>query len=158
MRLHGSSSRAVRLSFTVLAGPAAGTNPGTAALLGLLPLQRSGWRESTSLAGTGNHLRGSRHRLGLPGVARESTGGSQSTGYGAARRFSQPLSGLLPLTAVLPFSERWRSWGCPFRGLILLRSPDGSSPPACPPDVSPLGWPAPILGGSTAGRTVRCLG
>jgi hypothetical protein len=158
MRLCGSSSHAVRLSFTVLAGPAAGTNPVAAALLGFGPLQRTGRRESTSLAATGYHLRGARSRLGLPGFPRESTGGSQTTGYGAAHRFSQPLSDLLPLTTVLPFSGRWHSWGCPFRGFILLRSPDGSSPPVCPPDVSPLGWPAPILGGSTGRRTVRCLG
>jgi hypothetical protein len=157
-RLRGSSSRTVQLSFTVLAGPAAGTDPVTAALLGFGPLQRMGRRESTSLAGTGSHLRGARHRLGPPGFPRASTSGSQSAGYGAAHRFSQPPSGVLPLTTVLPFSGRWRSWGCPFRGLHLLRSPDGSSPPACPPDVAPSGWPAPILGGSTGRRTDRCLG
>jgi hypothetical protein len=32
---------------------------------------------------------------------------------------SQRLS---PLTALLPFSDRWRSWGSPFRGFILSRS------------------------------------
>jgi hypothetical protein len=30
---------------------------------------------------------------------------------------------LLPLPALPPFSDGWRSWGSPFRGLILSRSP-----------------------------------
>jgi hypothetical protein len=32
----------------------------------------------------------------------------------------------------------------PFRGFFPPRSPNGSSPPACPPDVSPLGRPYPL--------------
>lgn len=63
--------------------------------------------------------------------------GSRFPGYGAAPRLSQPLSGLVPLSPVLPFSGRWRSWGLSFRGLVLTRSFDGSSPPTCPLDVSP---------------------
>jgi hypothetical protein len=78
---------------------------------GSAPLQRSGRRESTS---------GFRRPPGFAGV---SVHGSHPADYGAARRFSQPLSGLLPLSAVPPFSGGWRSCGSPYRGLFLSRSP-----------------------------------
>jgi hypothetical protein len=42
---------------------------------------------------------------------------SHLAGYGAAHRFSQPLSGLLPLPTVPPFSDGWRSWGCALQGI-----------------------------------------
>jgi len=91
-------------------------------------------------------------------VSRDSAGGSRPAGYGAAHRFSQPLSGL-PL---LPPSCHFQTGGAPgvplFRGLFRPRSPDGSSPPACPLDVPPVGWPSPVLGGGASGRTGRCLG
>jgi hypothetical protein len=50
---------------------------------------------------------------------------------------------LLPPATTLPFSDRWRSWDSPFRGLLLSRSLDGSSPPKCPPDVPPTGCACP---------------
>jgi len=79
-----------------------------------------------------------------PRSCRASVCGSHPAGYGAARRLSQPLSGLLPPSAVLPFPGRWRSWGSPFREFIHPRSPDDSSPPACPLDVPPDSWPSPM--------------
>lgn len=42
---------------------------------------------------------------------------------------------LLPSSAVPPFSDGWRSWGLPFRGLFHPRRPDDSSPSASPLDV-----------------------
>jgi len=65
---------------------------------------------------------------------------------------------LLPPSAGLPFSGRWRSWGSPFRGSCLSHSPGSSSLPACPLDVSPAGRAAPILGGSASRRERRFLG
>jgi len=49
--------------------------------------------------------------------------GSHPPGYGAALRFSQPLSDLPPLAAVLPFSDRWRSWGCALQGVVPFTKP-----------------------------------
>lgn len=58
--------------------------------------------------------------------------------------FSTSQRLLLP-SAVLPFSGRWRSWGSALQGFQFLpRSPDGSSPPACPPDVAPAGCASPV--------------
>jgi hypothetical protein len=71
---------------------------------GSTPLQRTGRRESTS-----DFRR-------LPGFAGVSVHGSHPADYGAARRFSQPLSGFLPLPTVPRFSRGWRSWGLPYRG------------------------------------------
>jgi len=58
---------------------------------------------------------------------------------------------LLPLPTVPPFSGGWRSWGSPYRGLFLPRSPDDSSPPACPLDVAPSSCASPFLGGVLVG-------
>lgn len=55
-----------------------------------------------------------------------------------------PLSGFLNLSAACSslrppaISDGWRSWGSPFRDLVLPRSPGGSSPSACPRDVHRL--------------------
>lgn len=65
---------------------------------------------------------------------------------------------LLPPSAGPPFSGRWRSWGFPFRGSFLARSPGSSSLPACPPDVSPAGRASPVLGGGASRRERRYLG
>lgn len=54
---------------------------------------------------------------------RESADGSQPASYGAAPRFSKPLSGLLPLTSVPPFSDGWRSWGYALQGFAPLTKP-----------------------------------
>jgi hypothetical protein len=100
-----------------------------------------GFLAPTALWEKGVH--GSSFTRRAPRFCRVSACESHLAGYGAARRLSQPLSGLLPPSTVLPFSDRWRSWGSPFRGLTHPRSPDGSSSSACPLDVSPDGWPSP---------------
>jgi len=43
----------------------------------------------------------------------------------------------------------------PFRELFLPRSPDDSSPPACPLGVAPANWPFPVLGGEVRGHLGR---
>jgi len=115
---------------------------------GLIPLQRMGWRESTSV-----RLPGS-----APWCCQGSAIGSHTNRYGAARRFSQPHSGLLPLPTVPRFSRGRRSWGSPYRGLCLPRSPDDSSPPAYPLDVAPEDCAVPVLGGDILGRAAEYLG
>jgi hypothetical protein len=65
---------------------------------------------------------------------------------------------LLPLSAVPPFSDGWRSWGSLFRGLILTRSSSGSSPLISPHDVPPAGLEPPILGRGIRRRDGRRLG
>jgi hypothetical protein len=96
-----------------------------APLLGFRPLQRSRRRESTS-----------------PPVARLAPrfdpGPCRRVPPRRLRCRSQVFATsqrLLPLSALPPFSGRWRSWGSPYRGLILMRSPGGSSLPAYPLDV-----------------------
>jgi hypothetical protein len=61
-----------------------------------------------------------------------------------------PLTGFPNLSAAFflpPPSCHFQTGGArgvpPFRGLFLPRSPDDSSPPACPLDVPPVGWPSP---------------
>jgi hypothetical protein len=98
-------------------------------------------------------------RTGLPGGARGCAGESQPADYGAAHRFSQPLSGFF----LSPPSRHFQTGGVrgvlPFRELFLPRSPDGSSPPACPLDVLPIGLALiPVLGGDVRGRSYQCLG
>lgn len=81
-----------------------------------------------------------------------------AAGYGAAHRFSRPLSDFLPLPTTPPFSGGWRSWGSLFRGLIPTRSSDDSPPPVCPLDVSPASRAPPILGRGIRRRDGRRLG
>lgn len=95
---------------------------------------------------------------GHPRLYRDSADGSHPAGYGVAPRFSQPLGDLLPPSAALPFSDRWRSWDSLFRGSCLPRSPAGSSPPACPLDVSPAGRATPVLGRGASRHARRYLG
>jgi hypothetical protein len=99
---------------------------------GSTPLQRTGRRESTS-----DFRR-------LPGFAGVSVHGSHPADYGVARRFSQPLSDLLPLSTVPPFSGGWRPCGSPSRGLFLPRSSADSSSCGYPLDVAPAGCAAPV--------------
>jgi hypothetical protein len=80
---------------------------------GSMPLQRSGRRESTARRLPGR----------APRCCRDCADGSHPVGYGAAHRFSQPRSGLLPPSAVLPFSDRWRSWGLALQGFIPATQP-----------------------------------
>lgn len=61
-------------------------------------------------------------RSALP-VARESTSRFHPAGYGVAHRLSQPLGDLLPLSAALPFSDRWRSWGSALQGILPSTMP-----------------------------------
>lgn len=65
---------------------------------------------------------------------------------------------LLPLPPAPPFSDGFRSWGLPYRGLILPRSPGYSSPPVSPHDVAPAGCATSVLGGGCRGRTGCYLG
>lgn len=58
-----------------------------------------------------------------PKAQSRSTGSSHAADFGAAPRFSQPLSDLTPLAAPLPFSDRWRSWGCALQGFAPLTQP-----------------------------------
>jgi hypothetical protein len=91
-----------------VASRSTGTSPGVR-----MPLQRSGRRESTARQLPGR----------APRSCRDFAGRSHPAGYGAAHRFSQPLSGLLPPSAVLPFSGRWRSWGCALQGFVPATQP-----------------------------------
>jgi hypothetical protein len=104
-----------------------------APLLGFLPLQRSRRRESTSRRFPG----------GLPGLTQVVAGGPTRRLRCRSQVFPTSQR-LLPLSAAPPFSDGWRSWGSPYRGLILTRSPDDSSPSACPLDVSPTDCASPV--------------
>jgi hypothetical protein len=76
---------------------------------GFVPLQRIWEKRVHVRAGQGSASR-------LSGVSAD---GSQSVDYGAARRFSRPLSDLFLSSPSRRFSGGWHSWGSPFRGLIL---------------------------------------
>jgi hypothetical protein len=120
---------------------------------GFPPLQCSRRRESTS---SSSRLPFSfRRPRYYPGM---SASDSHVASYGAAHRFSQPLSG----SFLSPPSHHFQMGGTPgvrrYRGLILLRSPDGSSPPACLLDVSPADCACSVPRRSICGRTCRCLG
>jgi hypothetical protein len=75
---------------------------------------------------------------GLPGGARGFISRSHLADYGAARRFSQPLSGLFLSLPSRHFQAGGTRGVVPFRELFLPRSPDDSSSPACPLDVDPI--------------------
>jgi hypothetical protein len=64
-------------------------------------------------------------RFGLPTRPEDRISVRQRVPPRQLRRRSQAFSTsqrLAPLDAALPFSDRWRSWGSPFRDLILPRS------------------------------------
>jgi len=69
--------------------------------------------------------------------------------YGAAHRFSQPLSDFFLSWPSHHFQAGGAPGVLPSRGLILPRSPASSSLTACLLDVSPAGCAAPILGTGT---------
>jgi hypothetical protein len=146
-RLLGRSSPGVRPSFA--ASPAVSARSLSAIghlSWGFLPLQRARRRESTSR----------RKPSELPGFAEVSTCESHPAGYGAALRFSQPPSGLLPPSTLLPSFRQ-----VAFLGFL----PSGvSSPHAArtahrrPPALLtflPLVGLTPFLGGGTSGHTRR---
>jgi hypothetical protein len=112
------------------------------------PLQRSGRRESTARRLPGRAPR-------FPGIVP----------VGPTPPATVPLTGFPNLSAAFflpPPSYPFQAGGAPgvqpYRGLFLPRSPDGSSPPACPLGVPPFGWPPPVLGGGTSGRAGLRLG
>jgi len=120
-----------------------------------------GFPAPTTLAEKRVHVRPSRLPLQarLPGCyPGMSAVDSRIAGYGTARRFSQPLSGFF----LSPPSHHFQVGGVrgvrPYRGLILHRSPDGSSPPACLLDVAPADCACSVPRRSICGRTCRCLG
>jgi len=150
MRLHRRSSRGVQPSFTVFPeSPRLGSLDTEAPLMGFLSPSAHMGEESP------------RPRR-LPGSApRFCRGMCRRVPPRRLRCRSQVFSTsqrLLPLFTVPPFSGGWRSWGSPFRGLILPRSPDDSSPPDYPHDVSPAGRAPPILGRGIRRRDGRRLG
>jgi hypothetical protein len=106
-------------------------------LMGFCPLQRIGLRESTASPVARPSARG--FPPGVPPTV-------PPAGYGAAHRFSQPLSDVFLSRPVHLFQVAGAPGVPPSRGLILPRSPVGSSPAACPPDVPPEGCAAPVLG------------
>jgi hypothetical protein len=141
-RLFGPSSPVVRVSYTVFPEVPApdlsieGTSHGVSC-----PFSAYGQRESTSFPVS---------RSGSPTISRrESTSRSHPAGYGAAHRFSQPLSGFFLSKPSCHFQTGCTPGVPPYRGLLLPRSPDDSSSPAYPPDVSPAGCAASVLGGGT---------
>jgi len=141
-RLFGPSSPGVRSSFTAspeVPAPDLSVKSTSPRVPG--PSNAYGQRESTSIpvswSGSSTISR------------RESTGRSHSTSYGPARRFSQPLSGSFLSSPSCHFQTGSAPGVPPFRGFILPRSPDDSSPPVYPPDVLPAGCAAFVLGEST---------
>jgi len=144
-RLFGPSSPGVRSSLTVFPEVPApdlsieSTSPGVCR-----PFSAYGLGESTSFPVA---------RSGSPSISRrESASGSHPASYGSALRFSQPLSGFFLSQPPCHFQTGSARGVLPYRGLLLPRSPDGSSPPACPPDVLPAGCAASILGRDTLGH------
>jgi hypothetical protein len=149
MRLSGQSSPGVRVPFTVLPDVSAtglstgGTSPGVP-----VPYNARGGESPRPRRSPGGPPRFD------PGVRRRVPPRRlrcRSQVFSTSQR-------LLPLSAAPPFSDGWRSWGSPFRGLILARSPGDSSSPAYPLDVAPAGCASPVLGGGIRGRDRRCLG
>jgi len=106
--------------------------------LGVLP--------PTALMGSESSRLGPVARLELPRLSLGVPPTVPPAGYGAAHRFSQPLSGL----SLSPPSHHFQMGGAPgvlpFRGFILPRSPASSSLTACLLGVAPVGCAAPVLG------------
>jgi hypothetical protein len=151
-RLLGRSSHGVRPSFTVyLEASATGLSTDGTSLGVPSPLQRSRRRESTSRSGCP-----ARAPWLLPG-------GSPVNPTSPA---TVPLTGFPNLSAdffLSPPSRHFQTGGVRgvsrFRELFLPRIPDGSSPPACPLDVSPIELAlTPVLGGGARGHFDQCLG
>jgi len=128
-RLLERSSPGVQSLFTVLFDISA---PALRELLswGFFPLQRIRHRRSTAIAVT---------HFGFPSPSGwDCIDSSHAIDYGAAHRLFQPLSGFL---SPLPFHhfQMDNALGVsPFRVFFSHAAPYGSSPPACPLDVTPL--------------------
>jgi len=136
-RLTGCSSLGVRSPSRYLPKSPYATSRSHTTLMGFLPLQRIGLRESTATPVT------------RPGIRRFPPGVSStvpSVDYGAALRFSQPLGDFFLSRPVHPFQVTGAPGVLPSRGSFLPRSSDSSSLPACLLDVSPEGCAAPVLG------------
>jgi len=107
---------------------------------GSLPLQRMRRRESTARRTDG--------LPGCPGFRRQSHPPATVplTGFRSPSAASSSLRrpAIFRRVALLGFS--------PFRDFIRPHRPRDSSPPACPLDVPPVGWPLPVLGGEASGR------
>jgi hypothetical protein len=116
-RLPGHSSRGIQPSFTVYTRNIRSAPRGPEPLSwGFVPLQRIKQRESTSAPFD---------RFGCPARSEDRVGVHRRVPPRQLRCRSQAFSTsqrLTPLTALLPFSDRWRSWGSPSRDLILPRS------------------------------------
>jgi len=151
-RLLGRSSHGVRPSFTVyLEASATGLSTDGTSLGVPSPLQRSRRRESTSRPGCPARApwlcQGVRQRNPTPPA-------------------TVPLTGFPNLSAAFflsPPSRHFQTGGVRgvsrFRELFLPRSPDGSSPPACPLGVPPIELALiPVLGGDARGHSDQCLG
>jgi hypothetical protein len=141
MRLLGQSSPGVRLSYTVCPEDSAtGLSTGGTSLGVLRPFNARGGESSRP--------------TGCPIDPPVLPGSYQRVPPRRLRCRSQVFSTsqrLFPLPTAPPFSGGWRSWGSPYRGLFLPRSPDDSSPPDCPLDVAPASCASPFLGGVLVG-------
>jgi hypothetical protein len=102
---------------TLLHGPSRSLRPRPLGLghlsWGFVPLQRSRWRESTARRSPGRASR----------LCRDSAAWSHPGDYGAARRFSQPLSSLFLPPPSGHVSGRWRSWGSALQGFAPPTQP-----------------------------------
>lgn len=147
-RLLGQSSPEVQPSFTAYPAVSARSFSTTSTSPGVSAPATYEKKESTSHA----------LQRELPGFYRASADKSHLASYGAAPRFSQPPSDFF----LSPPSHHFQMGNAlgvlPFRGLLLPRSPHGSSPQACLPDVCPASWPTPVLGGGARRRVWPCLG
>jgi len=85
----------------------------------------------------------------LPGLSPRIPPAVPPASYGAAHRFSQPLSDLFLSWPSHHFQAGGAPGVLPSRGLFLPRSSASSSPAACLLDVSPAGCAVPILGTGT---------
>jgi hypothetical protein len=115
-----------------------------APLWGSSPLQRMRWRESTSSS-----------RWHRP-VARSVADGFPAAGYGVAHRFSQPPSDFFLSPPPRHFQAGGAPGVLPYRGFLLSRSPDDSSPPAYLPGLAPAScaYPHPRRGHPRAGLSL----
>jgi hypothetical protein len=129
-RLPGLSSHGVRPSFTVFPDVSARGLSTGAPLLGFVA--------PTAHQEEGVHVPAG-YPTGRPGSCRECVGRSHPADYGAARRFSQPLSGFFFPPPSCHFQASGAPGVQPYRGLLLSRRSGSSSRPACPHDVHPAG-------------------
>ena len=132
-RLAGKSSPGVRPSFTACPDVPARRPPGRRAPL-------LGFRSPTAFREEGVHGSPVGELPGCPGFRRR-------VPIRRLRCRSQVFSTsqrLLSPSTVLPSFRQVTLLGFGPPGVLIRpRSPDDSSPPACPPDVAPLGWPSP---------------